>query len=344
MKALEVIECSKTFSNGVHALRKVNLDLTEGHIGALVGPSGSGKTTLLRAIAGLESCDSGTIRIGGKTVFDRQTFIDPADRNVGFLFQDYALFPHMTVRQNVLFGLKKISPELREERMEKYLALCSVGDLQQRYPHQLSGGQQQRVALARALAAEPALLLLDEPFSNVDNTLKAYIRNEMAELIRHCEISALIVVHDIEDAYAIADQVSVLAEGALHQTADSETLYRFPASAAVAKVTGIASLVFAEATKTGFKSILGKHTASHVLSPGQEATLVFRPEELSLTAGKTWEIEEMRFAGAHVIIKCRNGLHLVEVRAPRQHPHKTGDRVGIEVVSDTLHWYTNTAP
>ncbi|RHW43553.1 ATP-binding cassette domain-containing protein [Neobacillus notoginsengisoli] len=189
------------------------LDIERGEIVSILGESGSGKSTILRLIAGLECPQNGTINICGETVCNRSCFIPPEKRGIGFVFQDYALFPHMTVAKNIQFGLKKKSRQDKRERLEEMLKLVNLTDFANRFPHELSGGQQQRVALARALAPEPSLLILDEPFSNLDAALQEKIRGELREIIKKTGITSIFVTHDKEDAIAMADRIVYIDNG-----------------------------------------------------------------------------------------------------------------------------------
>ena len=190
-----------------------SIAINKGEIVAILGESGSGKSTVLRLICGLESPIKGIIRINNTTIIDDNTFVPPEKRGVGMVFQDYALFPHMTVAQNIKFGLKKISNKDKNKRLKEVLDLVSLEQYEERYPYELSGGQQQRVALARALAPEPELILLDEPFSNLDANLRFKIREELKSIIKRTGTTSIFVTHDIEDARNIADKIIVLSEG-----------------------------------------------------------------------------------------------------------------------------------
>ncbi|WP_105618841.1 ABC transporter ATP-binding protein [Vallitalea okinawensis] len=194
-------------------VKGVSFDLEKGKIASLLGPSGCGKSTLLRLISGLEEPKRGSIVINNETVVDERTYIPPEKRNVGMVFQDYALFPHMTVGQNIVFGLDGGGRKDRQRRLKEVLSLVHLEGYERRYPYELSGGQQQRVAIARALAPEPNLLLLDEPFSNLDTELKEKIRMDLLSIIKSVGITSILVTHDIEDAKALADKVITLNAG-----------------------------------------------------------------------------------------------------------------------------------
>ncbi|MDN5843827.1 MAG: ABC transporter ATP-binding protein, partial [Alcaligenaceae bacterium] len=189
------------------AVHDLSLRLPDGQIACLLGASGCGKTTVLRAIAGFEPLNQGAIRLGGLTLSDATTQLDPEHRRVGMMFQDYALFPHLTVEQNIGFGLRRLGPAQRAEKIATLLELVGLEGLSARYPHQLSGGQQQRVALARALAPEPSLLLLDEPFSNLDIDARERLAFELRDILKAAGRTALLVTHNQAEAFAIADQI-----------------------------------------------------------------------------------------------------------------------------------------
>lgn len=212
--ALDVKDLGKRYAGADHdALKGVDLMVPRGQVVAVVGSSGCGKTTLLRLIAGLEVPDTGTIRVAGDLVAGPGTWVHPEERGVGMVFQDFALFPHLRVTENVSYGLRRLAKAERKERTEWMLELVGLQDLGGRFPEQLSGGQQQRVALARALAPGPRLLLLDEPFSSLDVPLKVALQEELAELLVASDVPALLVVHDVEDVVALAREVVVLRHG-----------------------------------------------------------------------------------------------------------------------------------
>lgn len=194
-------------------IRDFDLEMFKGEIISILGESGSGKSTILRIIAGLEVPEKGLIKIEDKVIVDKNSFVQPENRGVGMVFQDYALFPHKTVEGNIKFGLKNMSNKEKNERLEEVLDLVSLRDYKERYPYELSGGQQQRVALARALAPAPSLLLLDEPFSNLDKDLQDKIREELKIILKQTSTTTIFVTHDRTDAVALADRIVVLKKG-----------------------------------------------------------------------------------------------------------------------------------
>jgi iron(III) transport system ATP-binding protein len=197
-------------------IHNFNLDIEHGEIISILGESGSGKSTVLRLLCGLETPTRGTISIGDKIVTDNRTFILPEKRGIGMVFQDYALFPHMTVTENIRFGLKGFRKKEQKQRVQEVLELVNMTNYGKRYPHELSGGQQQRVALARSLAPKPSLLLLDEPFSNLDADLQIKIRSELKGILKQSGTTSIFVTHDREDSRAIADRIITMRDGAAH--------------------------------------------------------------------------------------------------------------------------------
>ena len=229
--AIANLTCSHA---GQPAVRGLGLSLQPGELGCLLGPSGCGKTTLLRTIAGFHAPDAGTLSLRGKDA----RALPPEKRGLGFVFQDLALFPHLTVADNVAFGLHGLARELRQPRVIETLSLIGLDGLADRYPHELSGGQQQRVALARSLAPRPDLLLLDEPFSSLDADLRGRLRDDLRAVLKRLGIAALLVTHDQEEAFAFADTVGVMQAGVLLQWAPGFELYHRPATPFVASFVG----------------------------------------------------------------------------------------------------------
>lgn len=190
-----------------YQIKNFNLEIEKGEIVALLGPSGSGKSTILRLISGLEIPNGGEIIVNDRVLYNKNVFIEPEKRGIGMVFQDYALFPHMTVEKNILFGIEKLNKKEKQRILDEVLELVDMKEYKNRYPHELSGGQQQRVAIARTLALKPSLLLLDEPFSNLDADLKKRIRTEIKDILRKSNTTSIFVTHDIEDAKDVADRI-----------------------------------------------------------------------------------------------------------------------------------------
>ena len=238
---LHLTDISLRYANHV-VLQHIDLQLQEGEIGCLLGSSGCGKTTLLRSIAGFEKPDQGRIQIRNSIVNDHHTFIAPEKRNIGMVFQDFALFPHLNVRHNIAFGLRsgsiRLSKPDQEQRVNELLDIIGLQGTGDKFPHQLSGGQQQRVALARALAPRPDLLLLDEPFSSLDIELREQLATEVAKIIKHEGITAILVTHDQHEAFAMADKIGLLENGKIVQWDTPYNLYHQPATTYVASFIG----------------------------------------------------------------------------------------------------------
>ena len=234
---LSINSLSKSFDRGRNfALKEVSFELKKGDVCAIVGESGSGKTTLVRLIAGLERPDHGTITLDGKEVSSIKKLVSPEKRKIGLVFQEYALFPHLTILKNVIYGISK--QKNKKERALEMLKLVGLTGLEDRYPHQLSGGQQQRVALARALAPNPSLLILDEPFSNLDAMLRMQLRSQVFEIIKKTGVTALFVTHDTQDALSVADEILILQHGKVIQKDAAANLYIKPNSVYVASLFG----------------------------------------------------------------------------------------------------------
>lgn len=213
MTILEIKNLTFSFSQGAEpVIKKFSFSMEKGEIVGILGQSGSGKSTLLRLISGLEMAQTGMIKIAGTLVLDEGLFLQPEDRGVGMVFQDYALFPHMNVRDNILFGLNRLPRKDRKERVKEMLELVKMKQFESRYPHELSGGQQQRIALARALAPKPNLLLMDEPFSNLDADLKESIREDLRTILKKANMTCIMVTHDKNDVDAICDRSIVFGQ------------------------------------------------------------------------------------------------------------------------------------
>ncbi len=243
------------------AVKSVSLYLPQGDILGLLGPSGCGKTTLLRLIAGFETLDAGSIRLGDRIVSSSHVAVPPEERGVGMVFQDFALFPHLSVFENIAFGLKSIfgrQKNLLQRRVLEVLELVGLDGLQRRYPHELSGGQQQRIALARALAPQPQLVLLDEPLSNLDVQVRLHLRQELRTILKAAKTSAVFVTHDQEEALAISDLVAVMRGGQLEQIGTPEAVYCTPSSRFVAQFVTQANFLPAQRHDAFWQTEVGR--------------------------------------------------------------------------------------
>ena len=279
MELLILDRVSKRFSvTEPPAVDGLSLRVAEGEILALLGPSGCGKTTTLRLIAGLELPDEGIITLRGQVVAGPGQAVPPEARGIGIVFQDYALFPHLTVGDNVAFGLPRAA---RRARVDEVLDLVGLRDLAPRYPHELSGGQQQRVALARALAPAPALMLLDEPFSNLDADLRTQMRDEVERILRTSRTTAVFVTHDQEEAFTLADRVGVLRAGHIEQLAPPQELYHRPATRFVAAFVGAADFLPGSVTAQGIVTEVGTFANVDRLPFGGRVDVMIRPDDIA---------------------------------------------------------------
>ncbi|MDR9390969.1 MAG: ABC transporter ATP-binding protein [Trueperaceae bacterium] len=280
--ALAIQGVTKSFQDPNHpAVDDLSLRIAPGETVALLGPSGCGKTTLLRLVAGFEAPDAGRIAVAGRTVSSETTFTPPEARRIGFVFQDYALFPHLDVQQNVAFGLVGTSRRERRERAREVMDLVGLTVFARRYPAQLSGGQQQRVALARALAPGPDLVLLDEPFSNLDAALREGTRQEVRRILARSGATTLLVTHDQEEAMAFADRLVVMRAGRLEQEGAPEATYRRPRTAFVAGFLGRTNLVRGIAQNGHVTTALG--TVPLDAAAEGQVLVSLRPEDLTVT-------------------------------------------------------------
>lgn len=279
--AIQTKQIGKRFGTVV-AATGVDLTVGSGKLLALLGPSGCGKTTVLRMLAGFEPPDEGEIWIGGVCVSGPSVWVPPERRRIGMVFQEYALFPHMTVQQNVEFGLGKYVDRL--SRLQEVLKLVGLEGVKERMPYELSGGQQQRVALARALAPRPEVILFDEPFSNLDTALRTRVRQEVREILRDAGATAIFVTHDQEEALSLADEVAVMMDGRIIQSDRPERLYRRPQTHQVATFLGDANFLPGTATGDSVECELGNFP---LMEPREgEVEVMFRPEDLILTASE----------------------------------------------------------
>jgi len=279
MSAIECAGLRKAF-DGTVAVNGVDLTVEQGAICALLGPSGCGKTTMLRLIAGFERPDAGAVSVGGAAVAGPSVFVPPERRRVGMVFQDYALFPHLDAHDNVGYALGR-SPD--PARIRAVLALVGLERLERRYPHELSGGEQQRVALARALATTPQVILLDEPFSNLDAALRVRVRQELREILVAAGVTALFVTHDQEEALSLADRVAVMRDGSIQQEGTPEEVYGRPADRWVASFLGDAELLPGDASGGAVECELGRFPIPAALEG--EVDVVVRPESVAIGQG-----------------------------------------------------------
>lgn len=335
---VDSVTCS--YENHV-VLDRLSFVLSKGEIACLLGPSGCGKSTLLRAIAGFESIETGSISVGEKILSNARSEVAPEKRKIGMVFQDYALFPHLSVRDNVLFGLKKRKSPATLEKVEKLLRIVSLDQFADRYPHELSGGQQQRVALARALAPEPSLILLDEPFSNLDADLRARLAQEVRDILKRLDISAILVTHDQNEAFSMADQIGLIKDGQIAQWGAPFDLYHEPCTRFVAKFIGKGSFLNAkvlshESFDTDFGVVEGNR--SYKWDEGTLVDLLVRPDDVLSDPESAIKAKVLNktFAGTatNYILELESGAQL-EAAFPSHQDYIIGDEIGISL--DTEH-------
>lgn len=272
-------DLNKSFA-GKAIVKNFSLTVEPGTILALLGPSGCGKTTTLRLIAGFEKLDSGRIEVAGQIVDDGRRQLPPEKRRVGMVFQDYAIFPHLTVADNVTFGLGRGFDT--PIRLAEMMILVGLPDVEDRMPHELSGGQQQRVALARALAPEPVILLLDEPFSNLDTSLRAQVRVEVRDLLKRSQATTIFVTHDQEEALFIGDKVAVMNEGRLEQVGSPQEVFHKPASRFVAEFIGETDFISGKVVANGIETPLGIYAYHADLPLGSAVEVSARPDDIKV--------------------------------------------------------------
>lgn len=239
---LTLSNISKSFDN-VDVLKDITLDIQKGKIISLLGKSGSGKSTLLNLIAGFERSEEGEMYLNNKVLSNKNTFVEAQERNIGFVFQNYALFPHMTVFENITFGIDNLPTKEKRRISTELLKVVHLEGFEKRYPHELSGGQQQRIALIRAMALSPELILLDEPFSGIDTMLKAQIQKELLEILKATHKTAIIVTHDANEAMAMSDKIIYLENGKIMQYDTPQNIYKFPKTKNIAKSFGVANFI-----------------------------------------------------------------------------------------------------
>jgi iron(III) transport system ATP-binding protein len=346
MAQLEIIDLSLAY--GAHkVVRGLNLRLASGQIGCLLGPSGCGKTTVLRCIAGFEPIDAGEIRLDGQAVSRPGHCLPPEQRRIGMVFQDYALFPHLTVADNIGFGLRAIAPREREARVGELLATIGLAEHGTKYPHELSGGQQQRVALARALAPRPALLLLDEPFSNLDVELRERLSYEVRDIIKATRTTAILVTHDQHEAFAVADEIGIMDQGVIQQWDSPYNLYHRPANRFVADFIGQG--VFVEGMVLNEHQVQVELGTLNSIAPVDcgpgcaicsrtcRVDVLLRPDDVVHDDGSPLKAEVVHkaFRGADILytLKLATGTRILSL-VPSHHNHALGERIGIRLDVD----------
>jgi iron(III) transport system ATP-binding protein len=328
--------------NGHRVLEGFSLALPRGQIGCILGPSGCGKTTALRCIAGFERIAAGRITINGEDVSVAGHAVPPERRRIGMVFQDYALFPHLTVAENVGFGLRLLNNADRARRVAEQLEVVSMKSAADRYPHELSGGQQQRVALARALAPRPELLLLDEPFSNLDVDLRQRLGLEVRDILKQLGMTAILVTHDQHDAFAIADEIGVMREERIEQWGTAYDLYHRPATRFVADFVGQGAFLPGITLEDGRIELeLGIFQASapHEWRRGTAVDVLLRPDDILHDDASPLHAEVLHkaFRGAEFlyVLRLPGGGRVLSL-VPSHHNHAIGEKIGIRLELDHL--------
>jgi len=323
-------------------VRNISLHLDEGMIGCLLGPSGCGKTTLLRAIAGFERALEGEIRIAGTAVSNQQMCLPVEQRHIGMVFQDYALFPHLTVRDNISFGLKGMSTAARAARVQELASMLKITEYLEVYPHRLSGGQQQRVAVARAMAPKPRILLLDEPFASLDVELREQIAREIRQVLKQDGITAILVSHNQYEAFAMADEIGVMRAGELLQWSTPFELYHQPTCAYVADFVGEGvflngTVLDAERVETALGVLGGGEV--HGFAAGSAVSVLIRPDDVihDDDSPKTAKVLDKAFRGSQYLytLEMPDGTHVLSL-VPSHHRHAQGEMIGIHIEMDHL--------
>ena len=335
-KLLEVDKLGHAYGKQV-VVHDLSFSLPRGAIGCLLGPSASGKTTVLRSIAGFEAPQQGTIRISGRVVSGPGVMLPPERRRIGMVFQDYALFPHRSVAENIAFGLHAAAHGERTARVQELTALVGLEAALDKYPHEISGGQQQRVALARALAPRPELLLLDEPFSNLDIELRERLSAEVRGIIKASGATAVLVTHDQQEAFAMADEIGILHQGRIQQWDSAYNLYHRPANRFVADFIGQGVFLPARVLNGSEIEIeLGvlKGAAPH---GGAAVEVLLRPDDVvhDDAAPAKAEVVHKAFRGAEILYTLRlpSGRKVLAL-VPSHHNHALGERIGIRLDVD----------
>ncbi|WNF36942.1 ABC transporter ATP-binding protein [Bacillaceae bacterium IKA-2] len=348
MSFIQLKQVTKFFHDSLRpAVDSLNLTIERGEIITLLGPSGCGKTTTLRMLAGFEQPSTGTIMIGDQVVYDNNRSIPPEKRGIGMVFQDYALFPHLTIEKNVMFGLNKWKPKERKARAQEVLELVGLADYGDRSPSQLSGGQQQRVALARALAPGPHVVLMDEPFSNLDAGLREKMRYDVTNILRKANTTAIIVTHDQKDAFAVSDRVVVMKDGIIQQVAAPRDMYRCPKNSFVAQFVGKTNLLTGKLEKD-FKHVTT--TIGTVCLANQTdgicetVKLSIRPEGCQIVSegqGNYWgHVERVTYSGEYqelyVKLQTDPASEPMIIYAPMEQDIEEGSVVSFNIKTDLV--------
>jgi iron(III) transport system ATP-binding protein len=341
MHRLEVQQINVSYGS-TQIVHDLSFNLDEGQISCLLGPSGCGKTTVLRTIAGFERPTSGRVRINQQVVSSGKHFLPPEKRQIGMVFQDFALFPNMSVADNIRFGLKSWSSRDQQARIGELLAMTGMTTLAKAYPHQLSGGQQQRVALARAMAPKPSILLLDEPFSSMDVELREQLAREVRHILKQEAMTAVLVTHDQNEAFAMADEICVISEGRIQQIDSAYNLYHKPGNRFVADFIGEGvflpgMVVGVDTVNTELGNIQG--FVPEGCKPGCHVDVLIRPDDIvhNDEAIEQGVVVERAFRGSDFLYTLRmpSGIEVLSL-VPSHHNHRVNEKIGIQLEFDHL--------
>ena len=328
-----LVQNIESFHDNTKVLDGISLTLDKGEIGCLLGPSGCGKTTLLRVIAGLQPIAEGKVFLKETLLSSKKDQLATEQRNIGMVFQDFALFPHLNVYQNIVFGLSKLTKLQQKERATELLSLVNLSGAEKKYPHQLSGGQQQRIALARALAPKPDMLLMDEPFSSLDNELRISLAKEVRKILKSENITALLVTHNQDEAFSIADTVGVMQDGKLLQWDSATNLYHNPAYFSVAKFIGQSVFIKGKVTDNKkVKTELGEFSLRIDAKTEADVMMLVRPENLVYdpSSSSHFELVEQEFTGSDNLLTLKlDSNELVMCKVASYYHYPLGSKIGV---------------
>ena len=337
---LEIENISLNLDND-RILDNLSLTVKEEEIISIIGPSASGKSSLLRVIAGFENISSGKVKLNGQTVDDTSTIIEPQERNIGIIFQDLALFPHLSCAENITFGISELSSKEKTERLDRLEKVLDIIEISKKYPHEISGGQQQRVAIARALAPQPEILLLDEPFSALDENLKEKLLADVKILLKEEKITTIVITHNIKEAFQISDKIAFLNNKKIIQFDSAYNIYHKPLTREIANFCGIGSFISGEIIdKNHVETSLGKHfgdTTSYEI--GSSIDILIRPDDIihDDDSTKSARVIEKNFHGSDFLYKLKlNSGENIFCYTPSHHDHALNEVIGIKSEMDHL--------
>ena len=337
---LEIENISLNLDND-RILDNLSLTVKEEEIISIIGPSASGKSSLLRVIAGFENISSGKVKLNGQTVDDTSTIIEPQERNIGIIFQDLALFPHLSCAENITFGISELSSKEKTERLDRLEKVLDIIEISKKYPHEISGGQQQRVAIARALAPQPEILLLDEPFSALDENLKEKLLADVKILLKEEKITTIVITHNIKEAFQISDKIAFLNNKKIIQFDSAYNIYHKPLTREIANFCGIGSFINGEIIdKNHVETSLGKHfgdTTSYEI--GSSIDILIRPDDIihDDDSTKSARVIEKNFHGSDFLYKLKlNSGENIFCYTPSHHDHALNEVIGIKSEMDHL--------